>query len=190
VTTARPQWTGNVPRVRYAATISDCGAYRYDLEREFDADGEWALFIGLNPSTATAEKDDPTIRREMDFGQGFGLPNLAKVNLYGLRSTDPKGIREARIDPVGPGNDEAIRRWVHRAGLVILAWGYSAKVGPRMLTRAWEVRRLLREEFARMAAKGITAPPVGHLGFTDGKEHQPRHPLMLRADTRWEPIAP
>jgi len=185
----RPTWADS-PKIRYAATLSPCGLYRYDLEREFDASGPWVLFIGLNPSTADAQKDDPTIRREMDFGQGFGFPNLAKCNLYGLRSTKPKGLVESKVDPVGPDNDAAIRRWLPRAGLVLFAWGYNASVGSRMLTRAWVVRQIVRETFREMVAKGQTTPRVGHLGLTEGKEHQPRHPLMLRADTQWTEVEP
>lgn len=46
------------------AVISDCGQYRYALSR-----GGWmggkgtVLFVMLNPSTADASEDDPTIRR-------------------------------------------------------------------------------------------------------------------------------
>lgn len=187
---ARPQWEGHTPSVRYAATISPCGRYRYDLEREFDAKGPWVMFVGLNPSKADAEVDDPTIRREMDFGQGFGFPNLVKGNLYGLRSTDPKGIRESLTDPIGPGNDDAIRSWVPRVARIVLAWGYSAKVGKRMLVRAFAVRVLLRQEIARLRAAGLPAPDVYCLGLTEGKEKQPRHPLYLRADTPWTRIDP
>jgi hypothetical protein len=189
VNAPRPTWADS-PRIRYAATISPCGTYRYDLEREFDAEGDWCMFLMLNPSKADERQDDPTLRRAMDFGQGFGFPNLVVCNLYAIRSTDPRGVVEAKVHPVGPDNDATIRRWLPRVGLVLLAWGYSAKVGPRMLTRAWEVRLLLRQEFAAMAAKGTTAPSVGHLGVTEGKEHQPRHPLMLRADTAWTRVEP
>ncbi len=118
---ARPTWERSA-RIRYAATISPCGHYRYDLEREFDAAGPWVMFLGLNPSTADGQFDDHTIRREMDFGQGFGFPNLVKCNLYALRSTDPRGVVDAKVDPVGPDNDATIRRWLPRVQLVVLAW--------------------------------------------------------------------
>jgi hypothetical protein len=185
----RPQWEGHTTHVRYAATMSPCGKFRYDLEREFDPKGPWVMFIGLNPSTADAQKDDPTIRREMDFGQGFGFPNLVKCNLYALRSTDPKGIRTSLVDPVGPDNDDAIRAWVPRVKRIVLAWGYSAKVGKRMLTRAFAVRVVLRHALAE--ASGKTEPPdVYCLGLTEGKERQPRHPLYLRSDTPWTRLDP
>ncbi|HHM8581358.1 DUF1643 domain-containing protein [Pseudomonas aeruginosa] len=48
-----------------SAIISECGQYRYLLTRPGDclADKGTAVFLMLNPSTADAALDDPTIRR-------------------------------------------------------------------------------------------------------------------------------
>ena len=54
------------PYIR-TAVISDDGLYRYRLERVWD-DARPALpFVMLNPSTADALVDDPTIRRCVGF---------------------------------------------------------------------------------------------------------------------------
>ncbi len=45
------------------AVISDDGLYRYALSRIWDRSKQAAMFVGYNPSTADALKDDPTIRR-------------------------------------------------------------------------------------------------------------------------------
>jgi len=45
------------------ATFSSCRTYRYSLSRIWDKKKKYALFIGLNPSTANKDADDPTIRR-------------------------------------------------------------------------------------------------------------------------------
>lgn len=189
----RPTWEGHAPSVRYDAVLSACGKYRYELTREFDPKGEWALWIGLNPSTADGRDDDPTLRRMIDFTHGFGIPNLAVCNLYALRSKDPKDVKAALlkgVDPVGPDNKAAVHKWATKAGLVLLAWGYSAKIGKPMLARAWEMRMHLRLVFTSMSDACLATPPVGHLGLTEGKEHQPRHPLMLAASTPWSRTSP
>jgi hypothetical protein len=77
----------------------------------------------LNPSTADAAVDDPTIRRCMRFAHRWGgFGSLEVVNLFALRSTDPKGLREVD-DPEGPGNDAAILEASKLAGRIVLAWG-------------------------------------------------------------------
>jgi hypothetical protein len=188
--TLRPTWEGHSDRIRTDATISPDGIYRYDLVREYDPEGPWCLFIGLNSSTADATQDDPTIRREIDFAHGMGFPNLVKCNLYALRSTDPKGIVTSKVDPVGKDNDPTMGSWVPRVGRIVFAWGYSAKVGKRMLTRAWEVRLGLRSAIGALAFRGAQVPTCGHLGLTEGKEHQPRHPLYLAKTTEFVEMAP
>jgi len=151
-----------------AATFSACLAYRYSLSRQWGDDGS-VCWIMLNPSTATASVDDPTIRRCVGFSRAWGYGALEVVNLYALRSTDPAGLWKS-TDPVGPQNDAAILRATQRASLVVCAWGANAKPA-----RVAQVRELLMET------------PLHHLGRT--KAGMPRHPLYLRADSirqAWE----
>jgi hypothetical protein len=109
------------------ATISDCGQYRYQLGRTWD-DGPIARFIMLNPSTADAEVDDPTIRRCISFAKREGAGAISVVNLFAYRATKPADMMRAS-DPVGPDNNDHLREWVgHEFGfskLVIAAWGTS-----------------------------------------------------------------
>jgi hypothetical protein len=92
------------------AVYSDCTAYRYLLTREWGP-GPRALFIMLNPSTATEFQNDPTVerceRRARALGFGAFVP-----------------------DPVGPENDAAILQSVPWADWVICAWGsHGAHLG-------------------------------------------------------------
>ena len=151
--------------VRGSATISPCGRYRYLLERLWGS-GPSATFVMLNPSTADAETDDPTIRRCIAFTKAWGCNNLSVVNLYGLRATDPRELRRAD-DPVGPGNDEAIwqRLMIHSSWEdwpIVAAWGTKANpyIVRRMLDRA-------RGAGVNFSCLGVTMD--GH----------PRHPLYL-----------
>lgn len=151
------------------AVISDCGLYRYSLERRWDASTEKVMFVMLNPSTADAEHDDPTLRRCIGFARSWGFGGLMVGNLYAYRATDPRALIEATragIDPVGPENDRWLIDMASRAGLVIAAWGAQRKL---LVDRAAQVMDLL---------------PYGLrvLGLT--KDCNPRHPLYVRGDAK------
>lgn len=79
------------------------GEYRYKLWRVTGAPGtSVALFVMLNPSTADATDDDPTIRRCIRFARDWGHARLLVANLYALRATDPRALSR-HPDPVGIG---------------------------------------------------------------------------------------
>lgn len=143
--------------------------YRYTLGRPVGSGGR-LLVVMLNPSTADAFEDDPTIRRVVGFARRDGFGSVEVVNLYALRATDPAGLRTA-ADPVGPNNDAHIRSALGRCDAVAVAWG--ADPGP-VEGRAGAVLRLIGESFAPLCW-GLT------------KTGQPRHPLYLRGDS---PLVP
>lgn len=112
------------------ALFSQCGLYRYELTRDLGCVGPPLLICGLNPSKATATKNDPTVRKEMGFAKRWGCGHLVKVNAYGFIATDPRDMKRARksgIDIVGPENDDviarAVRLVVRCGGIVLVAWG-------------------------------------------------------------------
>ena len=74
-----------------SAVLSECGLYRYRLDRRW-ADGPTCGFIMLNPSTADAEVDDPTIRRCIGFAKREACGALIVVNIYPLRATKPADL--------------------------------------------------------------------------------------------------
>lgn len=154
-----------------AAKISDDGRYRYALLRRWADDGPAATFILLNPSTADADIDDPTIVRCIRFARTWGYAALHVVNLYGLRATNPAELLAAD-DPVGPDNDDYLRRHARAAVLVrsplVAGWGIGAA--------SERVERVLAyPEMRRLTCLGVTA---------DGS---PRHPLYMRADSTLMP---
>ncbi len=108
------------------AEMSEDGRYRYWLSRRLSMGERAVAFVGLNPSTADATKDDPTIRKCVGFAQRWGFDWLYMVNLHAYRSTDPKAL--ATLDDltaVGPVNQESLK-WVgQKAELVIAAWGQN-----------------------------------------------------------------
>lgn len=150
------------------ATVSDCGLYRYRLWRAWGR-GPGLLWIMLNPSTADARKDDPTIRRCAGFTKTMGFSHFEVMNLFALRATDPSEL-VGHPDPVGPDNDEGLRiACRYRGGLIIVAWGSASKL-PRELLQE-------REEMI----KGLTIPSgLKCLGFT--RDGHPKHPLYVPKD--------
>jgi hypothetical protein len=119
------------------ATFSPCKTWRYELTRDLTEScyapkrGSGVLVsIGLNPSTATDDDDDPTVHKESYYTIRWGYALFIKVNAYGFRATDPDDMFAARdrgVDIVGPENDAAIRSAVARVrrqgGRVLVAWG-------------------------------------------------------------------
>ena len=108
------------------AIISLCKKYRYQLLREWDEDRPSVLFIMLNPSTADANVDDPTICRVINFAKTWGYGGVYVGNLYAFRSTNPKALRD-KNDPIGKDNVQHIQTLIGLADKVIYAWGRDKK---------------------------------------------------------------
>jgi hypothetical protein len=111
-----------MPAAARGAALSACGRYRYTLWRIWDEARPPALFVMLNPSTADADVDDPTIRRCMRFARDLGYGGLLVGNLYAYRATNPDEL-DVVDAPIGRGNQTALYALVARAGIVIAAWG-------------------------------------------------------------------
>jgi hypothetical protein len=150
--------------LRGTATISADGAYRYLLTRRWD-DGPVMAWIMLNPSTADAADDDPTIRRCVSFARRDGCTAITVVNLFALRAASPR-VLLASGDSVGPDNDSFLLERA-RGSRVVAAWGAHGSHRGRG-----------REVADMLTSVGV---PLLCLGVTSGG--QPRHPLYLPAAT-------
>ena len=144
------------------AIYSDCEKYRYSLTRVWDAAGRKALFVMLNPSTATEVQNDPTVERCERRARALGFGAFNVTNIFAWRDTDPRKMRKA-ADPVGPANDQAIREACDWADQIVAAWGTHGA----HLNRGASVETLLR----------ATGLPVYHLGLS--KAGHPKHPLYI-----------
>lgn len=98
------------------------GDYRYLLSRSWDYRKPKITFVMLNPSTADAKQDDPTLRKCINFARILGYGSLQVVNLFAYRATKPCELRKV-VDPIGPKNDYYIQLATRRASLIIVAWG-------------------------------------------------------------------
>lgn len=147
------------------AELSSDGLYRYLLWRIWGDRDRCALFIMLNPSTADAEIDDPTIRRCIGFARSWGLDGIRVANLYPFRATKPADLWRA-ANPRGQGNSGWIEKGVDRKGIAVAAWGAHARP---------EDARATRNIFYDLGV------PLYALGLTQAG--QPKHPLYLAGDT-------
>jgi hypothetical protein len=150
---------------RRSAVISECGAYRYSLTRRwYPGGGQLCLFVMLNPSTADASIDDPTIRRCMSFADTWHYGGIVVVNVYAYRATQPADLWRAQ-DPHGPENRDFINSSLWQTDLTIAAWGNNAR----------------KEDALHVYWMLMAERPVYCLGVT-GKGF-PKHPLYLRKDS-------
>ncbi|WP_037576733.1 DUF1643 domain-containing protein [Phaeacidiphilus oryzae] len=163
--------TRPAPGLSRAAVISPCGRYRYELRRCW-AGGPNATWIMLNPSTADAERDDPTIRRVCGFSRALGCGAATVLNLYAWRATRPAELWQTD-DPVGPDNDahlaHAAEESARTGGPLIAAWGAGAR--PNRIGQVLDLPGMHR----------LTALATTRAG-------QPRHPLYLPAGLTPSPL--
>lgn len=143
------------------AVFSPDRVYRYRLSRRW-GEGKPVCFVLLNPSTADETQDDPTIRRCIGYAKDWGIGALEIVNLFALRSTDPRALYR-HLHPEGsPENDEHILQAAYESELVVVAWGSHGRLNGRSSVIAPALKRV--------------APTFCLTTLKDG---QPGHPLYL-----------
>ena len=145
------------------AVFSDCEKYRYILERVWDEKKGRIMFIGLNPSTATELKNDPTVNRMMNFAKSWNYGGFVVGNIFSFRATFPSDLKKSK-DPIGKETDKFLFESALKANKVVACWGNHAE----FLQRGIEVRKLIE----KMECFGLT------------KHGEPKHPLYLRSDSK------
>ena len=145
------------------AIISDCEQYRYALWRCWDQSKGIVMFLMLNPSTANANEDDPTLRRCETYCRSWGYGGFFKANLFAYRSTDPKNLLKAK-DPIGPETDKFLKKMMDKSTIVIAAWGNHGI----LLGRNDEIKKKFKDlYYLKMNGTG-----------------EPAHPLYLKKDLK------
>ena len=149
------------------------GDFRYRLDR--GVRGKSLGFIMVNPSTADATKDDPTIRKILGFADRLNFKHVIVGNKFAYRTPYIDELRRTH-DPVGPENDRHLEEIIRDSDMVVVAWGSLTKL-PEPLRRRWrDVVRLAQKLDVRLHCIGTTI------------EGHPRHPLMTPYNTpvtRW-----
>lgn len=143
------------------AKFSECGKYRFWLKRSWNKDQPKLLLIGLNPSTADKDQDDPTIRRVKSLAASNGFGGIYMMNLFPFITPYPK---ELKPDNGKVENDYWLET-VHenQCKTVCFCWGNFS----------------FPERIYEMVERFPDA-----LCFGKNKNGSPKHPLYLKADTK------
>lgn len=156
----------DVPQIdKSGAIFSECRTWRYQLWRTWDRSLPSIAFVGLNPSTADQRKLDNTTLKCVRWSRRDGYGTFIMLNLFGLVSTDPKGLRQCE-DPVGPWTDQWLKRTIDSVKTVVLCYGGHSH--PLIKGRIKAVNEM------------VTNPMC--LGVTKGGA--PLHPLYLKNSTQ------
>jgi hypothetical protein len=145
------------------AIFDSTHTYRYLLWRSW-SEAPPIAFVMLNPSTADAERNDPTIRRCIHFARSWGYGTLLVVNLFAYRATYPAQLSQV-ADPIGGENDRYLQLICPQVDRVMAAWGNQGALHQRHQ----QVLPLLPNQ--RSYCLGVNRS--GH----------PRHPLYVHSDT-------
>jgi hypothetical protein len=160
-----------------SAVFSTCGKYRHRLDREIQAEGKVALFVGVNPSTAGAEAEDQTTGK----WRGFSLRNFIRryivVNPFDYCSTDVRQLAKVSA-PISADNLVHIMAAIAEADILIPCWGSRDKLPKELRHHLIRMKNTLFE----------SGKPVLIFGLT--KSGDPMHPLMLGYDTQLTPWTP
>ena len=145
------------------AKFSSCRRYRYALWRIWDFSKPSAMFIGLNPSTADETKDDPTIRRCINFAKSWDYGGIYVTNLFAYRSNSPNKMK-IQSNPIGDENDKWIKKLSQKSGVIIAAWGNDGS-------------HLNRSRIIECKIPNLKC-------IKKNKSGQPSHPLYLKSNLK------
>jgi hypothetical protein len=168
--------------VRCSANISECGRYRWTLGRWWN-ERERVCWIMLNPSTADAERDDPTLKAIIRRSQAWDCGALTVVNLYPFRTSSP---RECQKWLEAEGNGEALQRnlrevtdAIRRSAWVIAAWGAA----PWAVSDGRLVAKIARSEKVFIHCLGVTSSGAPKHPLARGRHRIPaeQEPMLWHA---------
>ena len=172
----------------HALLGGDSNEYRYLLTRDWSGGVHGCrglMFIMLNPSTADATQDDPTIRRCMGFARRDGYSGIAVVNLFAYRATNPDNLKYV-IDTYGIERAIGVYNHYNISTLfkarskgeanfdVVCAWGANELCGA--------LKQAVNELYAYMPLDKALPQCYGL-----SKAGWPRHPLYLPKDAQLSP---
>ena len=132
---------------------------RYFLKREWDNSKGLLLYIMLNPSVADEKKDDPTIRRLINFTQKFDYGGFLVGNIFTKITPNPKELD--KFKGMSDKNFEELIKLINKVDQIVYAWGNSV-------------------EEPQLLKKLVLSPKC----FGKNVNGTPKHPLYLPKDSK------
>jgi len=135
--------------------------FRYSLHRIWDYEKPLVMFVGLNPSTANENDDDPTIRRVRRFASDWGFGGFYMVNCFPMVTPKPEELQTVNFDI----NLMKVKSVSEKCSEVIFTWGNFKEVPEH------SADEIMAGMFPNAKCLGKNA------------NGSPKHPLYLKADT-------
>lgn len=118
--------------IKYSVAVFSIGRkYRFYLRRVWDNKLPRMAFVMLNPSTADAFKNDPTVARCQERATRLGFGSFSVTNIFAFRSTQPNALTLPNVEPIGEGNDAWIQFATRTAARVMVGWGNHGRFNHR-----------------------------------------------------------
>lgn len=125
------------------------------------------MFVGLNPSTADENSDDPTLRRCINYAKAWGYGGVCMANLFAFRATKPSDMKAFKA-PIGSENNKWLKKLAKDAVIIVAAWGNHGSY----LDRSKQVKELIPNMYC----------------LNVNKSGEPAHPLYQAAKLRPQPM--
>lgn len=170
-------------QIESGAEFSPCAKYRYSLWRVWNNNLPMLGTILLNPSTATAVEDDPTVSRMITRARHLGYGGIYLCNIFAYRATNPEELY-GPIDPVGPHNDAWIAHEMSRCNREILCgWGKHGTLRGRGKD-VYTLLSSLRQEY------GVPSDVMQLCALGRNLDGTPVHPLYIPYSDKPKPYNP
>lgn len=147
------------------ADFSEDRRYRYSLWRIWDETKPLVMFIGLNPSTANEDENDPTIKSVCRIAKNNGYGGVYMMNCFPYVSTDPSKLKDGLTLETNTKNIDNLKEIGAKCKDVVFAWGNFKEVDEY-------VSGLLSFMFPNAKALFIN------------KNGSPKHPLYCKSDIK------
>lgn len=109
-----------IDTVDRGASFSECRKYRYALWRIWDKQKPLVMFIGLNPSTANENENDPTIKSVERIAKHNGYGGFYMMNCFSFVNTDPKQLYDCSQSVE---NEKWLKKIAAISKDIVFAWG-------------------------------------------------------------------